>query len=86
MSNLLQNWFSDRAFYVNITDPDTGLKVFHTLFDKYLDHMLLKFEQKRIIQNIHNFRFFGKKMVSPFWESVDAILKDASVTKTVVRL
>ena len=36
------------SFYVTITDPDIGsLKYLHTLFDKYLDHMLIKFEQNR---------------------------------------
>ena len=32
-------------FYVTIADTDIGsLKSLHTLFDKYLDHMLVKFE------------------------------------------
>ena len=36
--------FSDRAFYVTIADADTGnLKSLHTLFDKYLDRLMLKF-------------------------------------------
>ena len=35
-----------------ITDADFGsLKSLHTLFDKYLDHMLVKFEHNRIIRN-----------------------------------
>ena len=30
------------VFYVNIVDADIGsLKSLHTLFDKYLDHMLV---------------------------------------------
>ena len=42
--------FSDRAFYVTISDADIGSqKSLHTLFDKYLDHMLVKLEQKRIV-------------------------------------
>ena len=41
---LLQKLISDRVFYVTITDADSGsLKSLHTLFDKYLDHMLVKF-------------------------------------------
>ena len=32
----------------------------HTLFDKYLHHMLVKFEQNCIVQNIQNFELFGK--------------------------
>ena len=42
-----KNLFFDRVFYITIAqaDADTGsLKSLHTLFDKYLDHMLVKFE------------------------------------------
>ena len=47
------NWFSDWAFYITIADDDTGsLKSLHTLFDKYLDQMLVKFEQNRIVRTI----------------------------------
>ena len=54
-----KNCFSDRAFYV--TDADIrSLKSLHTLFDKLLDHILVKFEQNHIVENIHNFEFFGK--------------------------
>ena len=47
MANLLQKqWFSDRAFYVTVSDADIGsLKSLYTLFDKYLDYMLAKFEE-----------------------------------------
>ena len=39
----------DRAFYVTITDADNGRqKSLHTLFDKYLNHMLVTFEQNRM--------------------------------------
>ena len=42
--------FSDRTFYVTTADADTGsLKSFHTLFAKYLDHMLVKCEQNRMV-------------------------------------
>ena len=48
-----KNDFSDRIFYVTITDADIGsLKFLHTLFDQYLDHMLVKFEQNRTVQTI----------------------------------
>ena len=44
-----ENWFSDWIFYVTFANADIeSLKSFHTLFDKYLDHMLVKFEQNRI--------------------------------------
>ena len=62
-----KNWFSDREFYVTITEADLGsLKFLHTLFGKYLNHMLVKFEQKFIVRNIHNFKLFGKKRLSIF--------------------
>ena len=39
-----KKWFSDWEFYVTIADADIGsLKSLHTLFDKYLDNMLVKF-------------------------------------------
>ena len=51
-----KNWFSDRAsFFIFITDADIGsLKSLHTLFDNYLDHMLVKFEQNHVVRNILN--------------------------------
>ena len=52
----VKNWFSEWIFYVTIADADIGsLKSLHTLFDKYLDHMLVKFEQNRMLQTIQNF-------------------------------
>ena len=70
-----KNWFSDRVFYVNIIDADSGsLKSLHTLFDKYLDHMLVKFEQNRMVWTVQNFELFDKngqpfdKVLTPFWK------------------
>ena len=38
------------VFYVTIADADIGsLMPLHTLFGKYLDHMLVKFEQNRMV-------------------------------------
>ena len=72
-------------FYITIADADNGsLKSLHSLFDKYLDHMLVKFEQNRMVQTIPIFKLFDKKMVNHFWQSVDTILKDVSVTETIV--
>ena len=59
-----------------ITDADSGsLKSLHTLFDKYLDHMLMKFEQNRMVWTIQNFELFDKKwltifdkVLTPFWK------------------
>ena len=53
-----------------------SLKFLHTLLDKYLDHMLVKFEQNRIVRNINKNEVFGKKMVNHFLERIDAILED----------
>ena len=81
MANLLQKLISDQAFYVTIADADS-LQCLHTLFDKYLDRMLVKFEQNCI--NHTKFWAFWQKMVSSLWQSVDAILEDVSVTETIV--
>ena len=43
---------SDRVFYVTIADADI-----HTLLDKYLDHMLLKFEQNGMVRTTQSFEF-----------------------------
>ena len=40
---------------------------FHTLFVKYFDFMLVKFEQNRIMQNIHFFEFLAKKWLTNFF-------------------
>ena len=43
---LLQKLFFRSGIYITIADTDIGsLKSLHTLFDKYLDHILVKFEQ-----------------------------------------
>ena len=42
--------FSDLVLYVIITDADNkSLKSLHKLFDKYLDHILVKFEQNGMV-------------------------------------
>ena len=47
----------------------------YTLFDKYLDHMLVKFEQNRMVRTIQNIELFDKKWstifdkaLKPFWK------------------
>ena len=67
--NLLQKFiFSDGKFYftmVTITNADIGsVNFLHTLFDKYLDHTLVKLN--KIVQSIHNFALFGKKWLTIF--------------------
>ena len=63
MANIQQKLTFQSCILVTITDADIGsLKSLHTLFDKYLGYMLVKFEQTRIIQNIQKFELFGKKV------------------------
>ena len=77
-----KHWFYDRVFYVTITDAEIGsLNSLHTLCGKYLDHMLVEFEQNHMVQTTWNFELFDKKMINHFWQSVDATLEDFSVTK-----
>ena len=41
----------DQVFFITIADADIGsLKSLHTLFGKYLEHMLVKFEQNRMVR------------------------------------
>ena len=83
---MLQKSFSDRTCYVTIADADIeSLKSVRTLFDKYLDHMLLKFEQNGKVRNIQNFELFGKKIVNYFEERVYTVLEDVALTQTIVR-
>ena len=73
-----RNWFSARVFYITIADTDIrSLQSLHTLCDKYLDHMLMKFEQNRMVRTIRNFDFFWQKwltifdkVLTPFWKTL----------------
>ena len=52
-----KNTFSDWKFYVTLTNAPTNadigsLNFLQTLFDKYLDHMLVRFKQNHNVQNI----------------------------------
>ena len=72
-----KNWFSDRVFYITIADADIESQTsLHTLFDKYLDHMLVKIEQNRTVRTVQNFDLFDKKwltifekVLTPFWKT-----------------
>ena len=59
-----KNCFSDRTFYVTtIADADIrSLNSLHTHFD----HMLVKFEQNRIVRTMQNFELFDKKWFNSF--------------------
>ena len=51
-----------KLFPATVANADIeSLKSLHTLFDKYLDHMLVKFEQNCMIQTTRNFELFDKK-------------------------
>ena len=79
-ANLLQKLIIRSGILGTITEADIGsLKSLHTLLAiiwyKYLDLMLVKFEQNRMIPNIQNFEPFGKKwltiyvkVLTPFWK------------------
>ena len=48
--------------YFVIADAEIGsLKSLHTVFDKYLDHMLVKFEQNRTVRTAQIFELFLTK-------------------------
>ena len=58
---------NDQIFYVTISDADIeSLKSPHTSFDKYLDYVLVKFEQTRMVRPIQNFELFDKKWLTIF--------------------
>ena len=64
----------DRAFYVTIADADIlSPKSLNTLYNKYLDHMLVKFEQNRMVKTMQNFVLCDKQwltiieVLTPFW-------------------
>ena len=59
-------------------------KVSPNIIWKVYRHMLVKFDQNRYGPNNTIFWAFWQKMVNHFWQSVDAILEDVSVTETVV--
>ena len=77
MANLLQKMIFRLGISCTIADADTGsLKSLQKLFDKHLDHMLMKFEQNRMVRTIQNFVLFDKKwltifdiVLTPFWKT-----------------
>ena len=66
-ANLPQKWIfrSDTLCY-HYWCRQWKFKSLHTLFDKYLDHMLVKFEQNCMVGTIQNFEFFDKKWLTIF--------------------
>ena len=56
-----------KLFPATVANADIGsLKSLHTLFDKYLDHMLMKFEGNCMVQTTRNSEFFDKKKTPNF--------------------
>ena len=63
------------GYFVTIVDTDIeSLKSLHTLSNKYLDHMLVQFEQNRMVRTIQSLELFDKKwltifdkVLTPFW-------------------
>ena len=54
-----------KLFPATVANADIGsLKSLHTLFDKYLDHILVKFEQNCIVQTTRNLSSLTRKRVS----------------------
>ena len=69
------------CYHVTNTNADMeNQKFLHTLFDEYLNHVLVKSEQNHMVRNIQNVELFGKKMVNHFRESVDVILEEVPIT------
>ena len=86
MANLLQKLIFRSGIYVIIASADIGsLKSLHTFFAKYLDHMLVNLN-KVVWSEPYKILCFltKKKMVNKFWQSVDVIFEDVSVTETIV--
>ena len=51
--------FALKLFPATVAKADIGSQLsLHTLFDKYFDHMLVKFEQNRMVQTTRNFELF----------------------------
>ena len=68
-------------------------KSLHILFDKYLDHVLVKIEQNRMVRTIQIFELFDQKwltifykVLTPFWKTFLKQLFDAKLinSKTII--
>ena len=83
-----QDWCSDRVFYftVTVTDADIDNLKYHLLFlNKYLYHRLAEFEHYRKHPKFWSFlEKKKKKTLNYFWQSVDDIVEEVTVAKTIV--
>ena len=51
-----------KLFPATVPTANIGsLKSLHTFLKEYLYHMLVKYEENRMVQSTRNFDFFGKK-------------------------
>ena len=58
-----------KLFRATVANADIGsLEYLHTFLNKCLHHMLVKFEQNRMVQTTKNFELFNKKpsFLKPF--------------------
>ena len=69
------------SYGILFTIADNGsLKFLYTIFDKYLEHMLVNFYQNCINRTVQNFELFDKND-SPFLRKYWRLLVDVSVTE-----
>ena len=77
-----------KLFRATVANVDIGsLKFLHTLFDKYLDPMLVKFEQNRMVLGIRNFELFDKNpgfFKTIYDKAMAPFKKNVSAAKTVI--
>ena len=53
-----------KLFTATVANADIGSqKSLHTLFDTYLDHMLVEFEQNCMVQTTRNLELYDKKPI-----------------------
>ena len=67
-SNFTSMWY--KHFKGNVWRDFRLPMAIHTLFDQYLDHMLVKFEQIRMVRTIQNVGLFdknGKPFLTKYW-------------------
>ena len=77
-----------KLFSATVANANIGsLQSLHTFLYKCLYHLLVKFEQNRMVKSTQNFHLGGgdKKpgFKNLFWQSADAILEDLSATVTL---
>ena len=82
--NLELKFLSASVASANI--ENSSLKSLLKLFYTCLDHVLVKFEQNRMVKSIQNFKLFDRKpgFLKLFLPSFDAILEEVSVSETIV--